>query len=1064
VAIIQRSGNQVDSAQNWDRVRGTETCPVCGCTGNSKDTKGCIVRVDRQYVYCGGKRIDHKTADGPRKQNDGGQWLYRHPDATPGFEDQQLRPILKLSLLVPMKRWRNLAETAYRCDREKQITRLSNQLGVPGFALDSLGFGHLEKSQWRKELNSTSIPCNAWCCPERDAFGEVLGILTRLEVPEEDGNVKKFVYGGSRGLYHPKNLLSMEGPTVVIDGKEVQPILIPEGPTDTAALLSISVPAVGRMNNLHGVDAPNAPPQLLNKIFADTARPAVILCDNDSPKENGSRPGFDGGVRTAQKLANALRRAVYWTMPPDNAKDARSWLNKHLPDAAGKSKEYLAPIGTCFFAALEFHRADPEGQEVAPYEPPGDIETELQTFRDQSARDRVASLDGSDINVTTGPCGAGKTHDDLIALEMFDADKHRTAFIVPTHANVKAALEEYRVAMPSMVAYPRIEEDNCHPAKYPDVKRSRKIALAPGMSCCIGCEFRKGCKFQQQLKRAKKANHVIMTRSMAAYQPSLLSDRNYISVHEDPLELFKGHVKVATSDDRELDLVGRMLLDAASKEKEKLNWDKPSVDHEMIQFLDAMEQLAVWLQDQANELATGDHSTQRLKVPPRFEYIPEHWHMKLGRLCQGIITDASRQHVVNVNRNAAELVYKLATGEVTQLVLQVDKPKRDKKTDHNSDVNVVYIVATWDQPGLPARPTKWIADATLRVDLVKELTQQKVIDRTPAGRLPRHHSLRQIDWDVTQRTSPKKVAAMLLAIVDAHKECSRFGLITQQKHVKALFDKHGSSYDELDHETRALFHKVVYFGQGPDRADNSWYRECDFLIVLGTPRPNPSDVMTRLIVLGDLESATDPDLGSWGPRDWEGATADDTRLLVSGYGYAAPAWRQAYEDITHAMLLQAAGRTRSILEDGIPGLVCTNENLGRHMSLVDPGQYPMASKAVREAAQEVCRYCASAIDISTIGKAQTRQGASTEDVAAVLGKSNGQTTRLLNRAAAAGLVVRSDAWKGGWLSYERELAYRAAEQKAERELLALKKIKQIFEKSKALSSEYAAQQVETSKA
>ena len=177
---------------------------------------------------------------------------------------------------------------------------------------------------------------------------------------------------------------------------------------------------------------------------------------------------------------------------------------------------------------------------------------------------------------------------------------------------------------------------------------------------------------------------------------------------------------------------------------------------------------------------------------------------------------------------------------------------------------------------------------------------------------------------------------MLLAIVDAHKECSRFGLITQQKHVKALFTKHGSSRDELDDETRAMFHKVVYFGQGPDRADNSWYKECDFLIVLGTPRPNPSDVMTRLIVMGDLESATDPSLGSWGQRDWEGSTADDERFKVPARGYAHPAWRQAYEDIAHASLIQAAGRTRSILEDGIPGLVCTPENLGKHIYLGCP--------------------------------------------------------------------------------------------------------------------------------
>lgn len=1026
--IITRSGSQIDSADNWNRVRGTSQCPICGCAGRSNDTMGCSVRVDRSFVYCGNKRINHATAEGcTGSKNGGGQWLYRYQEVEPGFEYQKLPPLLKPSLIVPMQRWRDLAETAYLCDREQHITRLSEDLGVPTFALDDLRFGYLSRIDWEKELgNRWAIPCDAWCCPERDALGQVLGVLARMTEPDKKGKSKKAVTGSGRALYYSDKLLSTDGPTVKIDSEEVQPILIPEGPTDTAALLSISVPAVGRMNCTHGVDDPGKPPQFLKKMFSETTRQPVILCDNDPPNEHGNRPGFDGGVATAQKLANALRRPVYWAMPPDDAKDARSWLNDNLPNAADLSREYLEPIGTGFLAVLEYHRVDPEGLKVLPYETPDGLETDLDTLRDQLAQDRIESLDGNDINLSRVPCGGGKSHADKIALSLMNGADHRTVFIVPTHENVQAALKEYQEVMPAMVAWPRIDESTCQ--KFHAVERSRKLGLSPGRSCCVGCEHLEGCKYKQLAHHAKDANHLIITRAMATYQPDLLRNRDYLSVHEDVVDLFKGHVKV---NPEKLDLIGAMLLSAADKEEAK-----EVVDHFMIQWLRSLEQLAVWLQSECEKIKKGEHPTQTLDMPQRFENIPENWEMKLSRLAQGVMTDMSLRHIVKINRDAATLLYLLAEGRVDQLVLQVDKPGRDKQKDKDDvpldpDVNNVYIVATWDQQDLPPKPTKWIADATLRPELIETLTQQTVIDKTPPGRLPHYHSLRQLTWDVTQRTTAKSVAAMLLAIVDVHKDHSRFGLITHQKHVKALFTEKGSSRDELDDETRALFHKVVYFGQGPDRADNSWYQDCDFLIVLGTPRPNPSDTMTRLIVMGDLESATDPDRGSWAERNWTGATADDERFMVPAKGYDHPAWRQAYEDITHASLIQASGRTRSILEDGIPGLVCTNENLGKHLHLVDHGQYQMVTRAVSDAALAVSHCEPTPIVNITIGGRTQREGASTSQIADRLGIQPPGASKLLKRAAAAGRIFRAPTRKGGWLSHHREMSYRRAEQKAE---------------------------------
>jgi hypothetical protein len=103
--------------------------------------------------------------------------------------------------------------------------------------------------------------------------------------------------GGREGLFVPADLPD--------DGL----LLVAEGPTDTAALLTLDFAAIGRPSCAGGV-----------RLVCDRARgrDAVIVADADEP-----------GRRGAAALANVLTlycASVRVLRPPDGIKDARAWL------------------------------------------------------------------------------------------------------------------------------------------------------------------------------------------------------------------------------------------------------------------------------------------------------------------------------------------------------------------------------------------------------------------------------------------------------------------------------------------------------------------------------------------------------------------------------------------------------------------------------------------------------------------------------------------------------------------------------------------------------------------
>ena len=135
-----------------------------------------------------------------------------------------------------------------------------------------------------------------WAIVERDATGAVIGTAYR----DADGG-KDFAKGGKRGLILPWPLAPYAGTT------EAAPVYLCEGASDTAALLALSLDAVG-------VPMAGYCGELLAGLLA--GRHVVIVADAD-----------DAGRRGAAKIAAALVSvcaSVRTIEPPDGAKDARA--------------------------------------------------------------------------------------------------------------------------------------------------------------------------------------------------------------------------------------------------------------------------------------------------------------------------------------------------------------------------------------------------------------------------------------------------------------------------------------------------------------------------------------------------------------------------------------------------------------------------------------------------------------------------------------------------------------------------------------------------------------------
>jgi hypothetical protein len=177
---------------------------------------------------------------------------------------------------------------------------LAGMLEVAAEGLERLDVGWVK--QYIDKRTGELVGAKAWAFPMRDDTLGIVGVRLR----NSDGH-KWAVKGSLNGLFIPRNL------------RGSGPLLIVEGPTETAAILDMGFDVIGRPGNTAGLE------YLVRYCRRKPPRDIVILRNNDpagSAADRLTRMGADKLAR--QLLAAKVARSVRIIAPP-KTKDARDW-------------------------------------------------------------------------------------------------------------------------------------------------------------------------------------------------------------------------------------------------------------------------------------------------------------------------------------------------------------------------------------------------------------------------------------------------------------------------------------------------------------------------------------------------------------------------------------------------------------------------------------------------------------------------------------------------------------------------------------------------------------------
>lgn len=661
----------------WHRVSRQNPCPICGKPDN------CVVSDDGTFAYCG--RVD----EGSSKQNAGGQFLHRlkesqkpssRPPATVAKPRKQTSVNRTNDWEILARAWFNMP---WSKARRKELAEL---LGVSAGALRLLCVGFND---------------SAWTIPQRDGMAKIIGIQRR-----DRGGCKTFVCGSNAGLIFGRGWKDGDGP-----------ILLPEGASDVAALMTLGLNAVGRPSNTAGADFLV---ELLRSIPKD--RPVVMLAEHDRKPSGNLKPthradcegcsqcwpGRYGAIETAKKLSAALDRPIQWAFPPDGAKDVREWLQQasesdrqrmlndskgSIADALG-SAEILSALRRDFLDRLNFESINIA---LPPVEQPVGPQVGLDDWREQLRARRIESVGQPGVNLDRSGTGYGKTTADFAAIELVAEKDGRALVILPTHKNCTELEKELQDAGIDAVAYPgRLTEGDDQNCWNSDADIAEKFGLSAVAAVCPACPERKRCSewgYLKELKQASDATVAIATHNRAKYAglASLSVGREFVAIHEDSLDVLRPACSVTES---ELRIARDAVLTRLVNDTKWLNWygDVPRLDDDgkpirndkLRQRREALREFAILLNELSDWLLMqfeSDGRTRRLVTP---RTIPK--AIGIERLIFRA-THEARKVGHKLSSSVWRLLLAVATGEIADLGVIVDG-SADKftarKTDHGN--------------------------------------------------------------------------------------------------------------------------------------------------------------------------------------------------------------------------------------------------------------------------------------------------------------------------------------------------------------------------------------------
>ena len=280
-----------------------------------------------------------------------------------------------------------------------------------------------------------------------------------------------------------------------------------------------------------------------------------------------------------------------------------------------------------------------------------------------------------------------------------------------------------------------------------------------------------------------------------------------------------------------------------------------------------------------------------------------------------------------------------------------------------------------------------------------------VTDKTPVGRVPLCKRATQVARDITRQTSVNAVCGIIRGILADRSQYRSVGVIGHSTHTEGL-KRLGALFDPR-------IARTAYFGSGEERSSNRWYRECDLIVIAGTPRISPKVVRTHLCRLGEFDAAGD-DPGR-GEMHWRGRTESGDTRVVRGRGYEHPAWKRAHGDLVRATLVQAIGRGRGLLEDGCDVLVLSNEPCGLRLDTQETvEQITETDVAILDSVYETIpsntNLTPETPKRDTIGKT----GVSTADLGACLSISRSVVRDRASHLESRGMLFRLGE-RSGWL-------------------------------------------------
>ncbi|MBL4702618.1 MAG: hypothetical protein JKX85_15330, partial [Phycisphaeraceae bacterium] len=714
-SILANNRHISNTRTEWTDVTKSNPCPIC-----DKD-HWCSTSGDRNRLVVNCREVDIAHAGAFLVKTDTNGNLCHFYEILDGIGPSggyvhtghlnRRSKKRKDSSKKPSKHWQRIAS---RCETETvRVADLARDLGVTTKAFVSLRVGYSDDG---KDLQGT--PC--WTFPEKYADGSISGIKRRLVTPDAKGNTKKNAYLSTEGIYFADDWHTKPGPT-----------FIPEGGSDTAAFISMGLSVIGRS----GLGLSE---ELLKLMSVHPERQYIIVGENDRRVKDGKEqwPGRTGAINAANRGADKLDRSISWTLPPDDTKDSRTWLNKQKPDL--NDNDGLLTLGGSYQAALEAEANEvhpPKRTKVEEYKPDTREVVSLSYWRKKMLKARIESLGKPGIYFDGSPTGSGKTYADTEP--MLVAGK--SLVVLPAHYNCNELVVELLerkdecgrklFAPGSVAAYPSFDESTC--SNFDEANKALSIGLPVASVVCPGCPHKNGCEYKLRLEAAKAAPHSIATRSRASLCFSSIAEgKKYVVVHEECKDLLIP-MKVADPD---------AFIPIVELIDDCLFWEntqgmKTNLDGEMVSFMQVMREVAEHVNAVAN-------TTETTKIMERRTGGSKPMNLD-KRLWRAFKTPGRNGSTVKVNADALRIVTGIADGTIEHWAIDVGRPKG---TDGVEQV-VKSVVGVWKTEFPEDTPT-WFADATGSASLIEKYTGKDVTDCTPLGRLELKNSVVQIPHDV----------------------------------------------------------------------------------------------------------------------------------------------------------------------------------------------------------------------------------------------------------------------------------------------------------------------------